>query len=46
MSVIKALQCQVASAKDDFEDEFHTWRLNSKDVQARCECLADGMYRF
>ncbi len=44
MSVIKAQQCQVASAKDDFKDKVHTWRFNRKDVQACCECLADEMY--
>lgn len=42
----QALQCQVASAKDDFasENENHTWRLSSEDAQARCTYLADETY--
>ncbi|USP00801.1 hypothetical protein LBE40_05760 [Bartonella taylorii] len=34
----QALQCQVASAKDDFasENENRTWRFSSEDVWARC----------
>ncbi|WP_208433981.1 hypothetical protein [Bartonella taylorii] len=42
----QALQCQVASAKDDFasENENRTWRFSSEDVRARGTYLADEMY--
>ncbi|PIT71144.1 NADPH-dependent FMN reductase [Bartonella tribocorum] len=43
-----ALQCQVASAKEDFasDDEGRTWKVISKEIQTRCERLADEMCIF
>ncbi|MBX4335969.1 NADPH-dependent FMN reductase [Bartonella raoultii] len=42
------LQCQVASAREDFasDDEGRTWKLINKEVRDRCERLADEMYIF
>ncbi|WP_019221002.1 NADPH-dependent FMN reductase [Bartonella senegalensis] len=42
------LQCQVASAKQDFasEDEGRTWKVISEEVRERCERFADEMREF
>ncbi|MGF7156945.1 NADPH-dependent FMN reductase [Bartonella heixiaziensis] len=43
-----ALQCQVASAKEDFasDDEGRAWKVISKEVRTRCERLAHEMCAF
>ncbi|GAA5111709.1 hypothetical protein GCM10023261_16070 [Bartonella jaculi] len=43
-----ALQCQVASAKEDFasDDEGRTWKVISKEVRERCERLAHEICAF
>ncbi|WP_246054717.1 hypothetical protein [Bartonella massiliensis] len=44
----RPLQCQVASAKEDFasDDKGFTWKVISEEVRICCEHLADEMCAF
>ncbi len=43
-----ALQCQISSSNEDFSsnEEGRTWKIISKEIQTRCEQLADEMCTF
>ncbi|WP_256460920.1 NADPH-dependent FMN reductase [Bartonella machadoae] len=43
-----ALQCQIASAKEDFasDDEGRTWKVISEEIRTCCERLANEMCAF